>query len=272
MSHPGTPASIKAPGKYSPLQGYFSTFDHKTSEYERGVLLERFQKLQHKLPQVSLDDFVVRNAPLAPKHTPVFTEFSFTAPPFVEVDNLGRPADYEYQSKPVYGPFFPSGRGGSPDVMLKGQAQDLNTQLTKQLSTDWPKSFLQVFEDHAGALVISFDRTAAVKEGDITAYMNQMAKQGDLVIQYRLTKDTAKWGLLEDDGGTSVFYVFWPPWTTHRAVVPEQLAGPVPTYTKPPHVTNPPMGFRCDPFANMNATGTAMINYNTRVYEKTINT
>lgn len=44
---------------------------------------------------------------------------------------------------------------------------------------------VQVFEDHAGALVISFDRTAAVKEGDITAYMNQMAKQGDLVIQYR---------------------------------------------------------------------------------------
>lgn len=65
-----------------------------------------------------------------------------------EVDNLGRPADYEYQSKPVYGPFFPSGRGGSPDVMLKGQAQDLNTQLTKQLSTDWPKSFLQVSSIH----------------------------------------------------------------------------------------------------------------------------
>lgn len=58
-----------------------------------------------------------------------------------------------------------------------------------------------------------------------------------VITTHRLTKDTAKWGLLEDDGGTSVFYVFWPPWTTHRAVVPEQLAGPVPTYTKPPHVS-----------------------------------
>ena len=37
-------------------------------------------------------------------------------------------------------------------------------------------SHRQVFEDHVGAIVVSFDKTQAVAEGDLSAYMNNMAK------------------------------------------------------------------------------------------------
>jgi hypothetical protein len=40
---------------------------------------------------------------------------------------------------------------------------------------------LQVFEDKSGALVMCFDRSQAVLEGDLSAYMQRLAKNHWLV-------------------------------------------------------------------------------------------
>ncbi len=109
----------------------------------------------------------------------------------------------------------------------------------------------QVFEDKSGAIVVSFDRGSAVLEGDLSSYMQHMAKNHWLVsagsnsfphpygvagqgvptqvvklatecchgcaqtAEYRLTKDGSQWGI-EDRETQSVFYLFWPPWVRHR--------------------------------------------------------
>ena len=44
---------------------------------------------------------------------------------------------------------------------------------------------LQVFQDSRGAIVVSFSRQAAAAEGDITAYMKQLAKAGEVALQFR---------------------------------------------------------------------------------------
>jgi hypothetical protein len=110
-----------------------------------------------------------------------------------------------------------------------------------------PGSTCQVFEDRTGALVMCFDRSQAVLEGDLSAYMQQLAKSHWLVgrrpahlpsqyvlgqhmsgqpllepthplpqiNEYRLTKDGTHWGV-EDLQTQSVFYLVWPPWVRHR--------------------------------------------------------
>ncbi len=64
-------------------------------------------------------------------------------------------------------------------------------------------------------MVVSFDRSRAVAEGDVTSYMNTLAKRHHLVAAFHLLKDSTQWGL-SDPGSGAVFYVMWPPWVRHR--------------------------------------------------------
>jgi len=54
----------------------------------------------------------------------------------------------------------------------------------------------------------------------VTVYMNQLAKSAPH--QFRLVRDAARWGVVEDQGDT-VFYVLWPPWSPHRPELPGTL-------------------------------------------------
>jgi hypothetical protein len=64
-----------------PYAGTFAMYDSLTSEYERGQLAGRLERLQDKLSQVAPHDFVVRSLPPAPKGAPSFCEFTYTAEP-----------------------------------------------------------------------------------------------------------------------------------------------------------------------------------------------
>eukprot|EP00955_Chlamydomonas_euryale_P083098 363798-Chlamydomonas_euryale.AAC.3 len=83
----------------------------------------------------------------------------------------------------------------------------------------------QVFEDASGAVVLCFDRAAAVATGDLSSYMQNFVRAGRLAAEFRLVKDAAQWGILDDETG-SVFYVLWPPWVRHRYVGSEAAAVP----------------------------------------------
>lgn len=54
---------------------------------------------------------------------------------------MGRPL-HSTQQQSVR-PFIPAGRT-SPDVLLRGQVQDLLSALEAGLSSDWPRSFIKV--------------------------------------------------------------------------------------------------------------------------------
>lgn len=66
-----------------------------------------------------------------------------------------------------------------------------------------------------GAMVMSFQRDRAILEGDLSAYMNQMAKVNSTVSDFALRKDASEWGVVEI-GSQMAFYLLWPPWVRHR--------------------------------------------------------
>lgn len=48
----------------------------------------------------------------------------------------------------------------------------------------------QVFIDLEGSVVISFDRSAAAHEGDLSSYMNRQAAHGGLIQEYRCVRQS----------------------------------------------------------------------------------
>ena len=53
---------------------------------------------------------------------------------------------------------------------------------------------LQVFENGASLVVVSFDAAAAQQEGDLTGYMNELARLNSVPGSWQLCKSTANWG------------------------------------------------------------------------------
>eukprot|EP00775_Hariotina_reticulata_P008919 gene8919-9096_t len=257
-------------GQISKKAQYFSTFGHISSEFERAQLLERYDKLTAKLAQVSPESFVVRGCPLALPHSTTFGQYIFSASPYQEVDFLGRmPADQVGQQQQLaHGEFVPAGRGSTQEAFLRGRQQEMLTLLEKQLNKDWPNSFIKAFINDAGGVVISFSAAAASQEGSVGSYMTHLVKQSALVNEFRLSKDPMQWGVVEGDG-TSLFYVLRPFWCVSKQRLPEELLGPVPAWSLPPHVTHPAHGFNRNPFGERTPAGLCT-NLNTRLYETTL--
>jgi hypothetical protein len=71
-----------------------------------------------------------------------------------EVDHLGRvPSSQQQQRQPlVSGSFVPAGRSSSPVAGLRAQSSDMLLQLERQLSRDWPKSFMKVRDKTSAAV------------------------------------------------------------------------------------------------------------------------
>lgn len=217
----------KIPAKYSPISGAFSTFTYMSSEYDREKLMARFEKLKNKLKQGANGDFVVRATPSAPKSAPAFNEFEYVEVPYEMTEETRKSMEALIKTQCIDGPFVAGGKYKTVDN-LKGLCSECIRAIAAQLSNDWPTSFLQVFEDTlAGSLVITFDRTRASSEGDLSTYMNHMAKNSKLAADFLLAKDAIQWGLVDSES-PAVFYVLWPPWVHHKALVPPQLAGPIP--------------------------------------------
>lgn len=56
---------------------------------------------------------------------------------------------------------------------------------------------LQVFENGASYVVVSFDAEAASEEGDVTGYMNELARLNSVPGSWQLCKSAPHWGLLQ---------------------------------------------------------------------------
>ncbi|EFJ47320.1 hypothetical protein VOLCADRAFT_120968 [Volvox carteri f. nagariensis] len=227
----GMPLSVgqKQVARINPLAGMFTQFEYLPSEYDRVKLTGKYDRLRHKLAQTGPQEFVVRAPPSAVHGAPAFSEFSYTTDP-VDSYSASMHADTDLaRSKVVAGPFYPSGRVQAAKV-LKGRLDECMMRLCKQLSDDWPNSFMQVFEDRNGSVVASFHQPSAVQEGDLSAYMNTLAKRNHVMSTFQLTKDATRWGLVDEDSG-AVFYVLWPPWVRHRYLGPHTA----PTSTQMPN-------------------------------------
>jgi hypothetical protein len=56
-------------------------------------------------------------------------------------------------------------------------------------------------------------------DGDITSYMNQLFRTHEVVSDFKLRRDSTRWGVMERTVPT-VYYVFVPPWVHARIVHP----------------------------------------------------
>jgi hypothetical protein len=58
-----------------------------------------------------------------------------------------------------------------------------------------------------------------MRDGDITSYMNQLFRTHAVVSDFKLRRDSTRWGVMERTVPT-VYYVFVPPWVHARIVHP----------------------------------------------------
>ncbi|KAG2426311.1 hypothetical protein HXX76_013068 [Chlamydomonas incerta] len=212
----------KQVARIHPLSGMFTQFEYLPSEFDRVKLMGKFDRLKHKLSQTTPAEFVVRAPPAPPRGAPAFSEFAYVTDPAEGYDSSVLADNDVGRSKVVAGPFYPAGRPKSA-ASLKGRLDECMMGLCRQLSEDWPTGFLQIFEDSNGSVVVSFDKSRAVSEGDLTSYMNTLAKRHHLVAAFHLLKDATQWGLVDGDTG-AVFYVLWPPWVRHKYLGPHAAA------------------------------------------------
>jgi hypothetical protein len=129
----------------------------------------------------------------------------------------------------------------------QGRASECFDRLSAYCAQNWPLSFSQLFEDDTGCIAVVFDTKRAEQEGDVTAFMGQMALTHDTVLEFKLHRDATRWGLL-DDAMIYAYYVFWPPWVAHERPVPDHLKGQVPRPRKLLWESNPPLPSTRVPF------------------------
>eukprot|EP00201_Polytomella_parva_P023427 CAMPEP_0175039474 /NCGR_PEP_ID=MMETSP0052_2-20121109/607_1 /TAXON_ID=51329 ORGANISM="Polytomella parva, Strain SAG 63-3" /NCGR_SAMPLE_ID=MMETSP0052_2 /ASSEMBLY_ACC=CAM_ASM_000194 /LENGTH=696 /DNA_ID=CAMNT_0016301337 /DNA_START=575 /DNA_END=2662 /DNA_ORIENTATION=- len=219
------PSGIRIVSRSNPYAGSFAQFEYLPSDYDRFRTIQRIDRLQHRVSMAAVapTDFVVRAPPQGLKNAPAFTEFRYSIQPF-EANHEVRKLDQELQrSRQIAGPFYNANNmhaSRTTQLAMKGRLREALTQLASAFSRDWPKGFLQVFEDQSGNVVASFHRASAILEGDLTAYMARVASSTtvswiSVVASFRLVKDPTQWGIVDSESGT-VFYVFWPPWIRRR--------------------------------------------------------
>ena len=74
----------QCPQTYHPPQS-FASYDYMPSEYDRERIISKFERLKHKLAQVTPEEFIVKAPPPAPKGAPAFSEFHYDLTPPAEV-------------------------------------------------------------------------------------------------------------------------------------------------------------------------------------------
>lgn len=83
---------------------------------------------------------------------------------------------------------------------------------------------MQAFVDvSSGNFILSFNCQQCSSQGDLFAYMNQLAMSHMVVQEFNLRKDAHKWGLVDQETDT-VFFVFVSPWGKYNPKAPVKSA------------------------------------------------
>eukprot|EP00892_Ulva_mutabilis_P002056 jgi/Ulvmu1/11851/UM081_0009.1 len=265
-------AGQTAPQERSALRHMFTVFEHGHSDLAAFVdAMTAHRREQRRLcigPQ-----FTATAMPRPPAGITAFSGFTYTEDPFESADEARLRQQAQQMRSRLAARYVPGGRP-QPHSLNKSSLDTCLLQLHATLARDWPASFVQVFEDIPGCIVLSFHRALAALEGDVTAYMNQHYRTDDTVAAFRLVKDTGQWGATVDGVAQlnwGVFFVYWPPWAARPKVVPPHLAGPRPAAAATDKWQGPlaaPLSVR-DPFGARTANG-LLAKYDTRVHERSM--
>jgi len=248
----------------------FSYYEYYPSEYSAEVARrdQSVARRESKDKRVTDTDFAVRAPPAIPKSTGAFNEFTYVLDPFESREEYEREQQRTAAARAhvMQGPMKAGGRV-QRNEQLKAQVVECMHRLSKALAADWPKAFLRTFEDKQGLLVTAFDRQRMC-DGDITSYMNQLFRTHEVVSDFKLRRDSTRWGVMERTVPT-VYYVFVPPWVHARIVHP--LLSQVPDNKPVPGIREPPMCSSRVPFEAVTEGGLPLKNAYVQTYPTSFN-
>lgn len=217
-------AGYKPLAKVNPRSGDFTCAEYLPSEIDRAKIARRVEHLKSKLAYTSPQGFVVKACSVPPPGTNAFSEYPRLIEPQEEgqhvwLSHIHSPKDSpKGGDRPVTSPTsrpFISGGRVQHSSHLRGQVDVILRQLSDFIAKHWPESFRTVFEEDSGAIVICFDEIAAAEEGDLSSFMQALAKSSEPVIAGNQLVKSSQWGVRDDDTA-SRFYAFWPPWAKKR--------------------------------------------------------
>mmetsp|Transcript_24486 Transcript_24486/g.33756 ORF Transcript_24486/g.33756 Transcript_24486/m.33756 type:complete len:364 (+) Transcript_24486:48-1139(+) len=253
----------RKPGVRSAAPTVFSHYEHKHTEYAREKEMKAAEQRESKTKWLGAEDFKVTALPPIPKSVGAFNEFEYTIDPYETMDQATEEERRMQSAKIQFGPMKAGGRVQAAEQM-KIRIEEVMTQMAEVLRSDWPKSFLRVFEDIQGLLVACFDK-AKMGEGDVTAYMNQFFRTNAIVKEFQLHRDTTRWGVMEETV-PNVYYLFIPPWVHARVIHPE--LSKVPDCKPVPGIQEPPLATGRVPFPPTTKGGIPMLNTYVQTYPR----
>lgn len=250
------------PNKHSAAPGVFSNYEYQYSEYDRVKEQRAQDEREEKSKRIHQEEFKCTALPAIPKSTGAFNEFEYSLEPYEASEDIQKIEKQRQDAKILFGAMKAGGKVQS-DESLKIRAHECIAALTKVFQKEWPKAFLRVFEDDQGLVVICFDKDK-MGEGDITSYMNQFFRTHAHVAEYKLRRDTTRWGIMEE-GVPNVYYVFLPPWVHLRVVHPE--LSKVPDQKPVPGLAEPSLVSQRIPFCPQTEGGDLIITH-TQTYPR----
>eukprot|EP00241_Pyramimonas_parkeae_P005082 CAMPEP_0114229492 /NCGR_PEP_ID=MMETSP0058-20121206/2936_1 /TAXON_ID=36894 /ORGANISM="Pyramimonas parkeae, CCMP726" /LENGTH=364 /DNA_ID=CAMNT_0001340571 /DNA_START=260 /DNA_END=1354 /DNA_ORIENTATION=- len=228
----------RKPAGRSAAPAAFTLYEYQPTEFGREKELKIEQKQESKAKWVAEEDFKVQALPSIPKHTGAFNEFEYALDPYEAAEEQTKIEVRRQNSQVKYGALKAGGKI-QRDEHMKSRTEEMIGQLSGTLKKDWPASFLRTFEDPQGLIVVCYDKQK-MGEGDITSYMNQFFRTNGIVQEFKLRRDTTRWGVMEDTV-PNVYYVFIPPWVHARIMHPELSqvpdCKPVPGLSEPAYQT-----------------------------------
>jgi hypothetical protein len=212
--------------KIHPRSGDFASPDYMPSEFDRAKIAAKFERLKLKVACISPKEFIVKSNPVPLKGTCTFSDLRLQRVPQsndkdVWLGHIHADKDEPTPSSPSRARPFTAGGKIQLSSHLRGHADAVMNELGKLLQEDWPKSFHTCFiEDQSQAIVACFDEVQAAAEGDLSSYMQVLAKSSHPVMSdYKLVKDSSQWGVRDEDTA-SRFFAFLPPWAKKKKSKP----------------------------------------------------
>mmetsp|Transcript_39359 Transcript_39359/g.47712 ORF Transcript_39359/g.47712 Transcript_39359/m.47712 type:complete len:364 (-) Transcript_39359:345-1436(-) len=245
----GVASGQRKPGTHSAAPNAFSNYEYKHSEYEREKELRATEQRLSKEMWIAKHDFKCTALPPIPKSVGSFNEFEYSIEPFEASEDMAKTEKKNQDGKILHGAVKAGGRIQSVE-QIKVRLNEVMKLMEASVKKDWTKSFLSVFEDTQGLVVLCFDKDKV--EGDLTAYMNQFFRTSGVVSEFSLRRDTTRWGVVEE-GVPNVYYVFIPPWVHIRIQHPELSA--VPDKEPVPGLREPPLMSGRVPFCPQTESG-----------------
>lgn len=201
--------------------GLFTEFEYIPSRYSLADELATKERLESEAKRLAVGgkDFIPSSQVAKLKHEDGFEDkeyrFPYLGDPYAASRDQVMRAKWVEDSKILHGPFVPSGLEKVGSKPTRKALPAILKELHTAVNADWGDYRFAVLSTEDDAVVVRFEMASVDSERGLQAYMNVMARSGDVVMKYQLKKVVEDWHSRPGDG--FLYYMFRPPWVRARA-------------------------------------------------------